>query len=269
MDIMPIKAIIGKLSDNKKEAIMRKKLELLKTQSEFKKIGIEELPKTRDDIQLFETANILTNALISKFGLPSLDISSNVFHVVKEEDRWRVHFYLGENTCGCLGFFDSKSQMIMFLEEFNGLSYYKKLDSLIHEILHLKSYQSLQIKRGGKESCYRNGLTIKGSYFRAIDEALTQTTADLLVSKSTGRDYEGISYKKEKYILETLICGIFNKNLERFKDKNEVFDMFLRAYFTGNVMPLARIIKKTFGYDAFGFAAKHDFNFLLEDAMIS
>ena len=56
-------------------------------------------------------------------------------------------------------------------------------------------------------------------------------------------------YKDNRTALEGIIDGIFKseKNAGKFKDRDQVFDVFVRAMFTGHLMELAHVIDGTFG----------------------
>jgi hypothetical protein len=58
-------------------------------------------------------------------------------------------------------------------------------------------------------------------------------------------------YLKERRKLDKLIDELFEKNKDEFKDREEVFDIFARAVMTGRLLPVARLIEKTFGKGSF------------------
>lgn len=62
---------------------------------------------------------------------------------------------------------------------------------------------------------------------------------------------ENFTYKPERQNLSTLINKIFERNPERFHDKEEIFDIFAKGMITGNILPLGKLIDKTFGRGAF------------------
>ncbi len=58
---------------------------------------------------------------------------------------------------------------------------------------------------------------------------------------------EAFTYKQERKILYTLVDKIFKKNVCKFQDKEEVFEVFFKGMITGNILPLGRIVDETFG----------------------
>ncbi len=58
---------------------------------------------------------------------------------------------------------------------------------------------------------------------------------------------ERFGYKPEREILNTLIDKILERNSEKFKDREEVFEIFAKGMMTGNILPVGRLIEKTFG----------------------
>lgn len=58
---------------------------------------------------------------------------------------------------------------------------------------------------------------------------------------------ESFTYHQERKILDTLINNLFEKNLEKFNDKEEVFEVFAKGMMTGDILSAGRLIDKTFG----------------------
>lgn len=55
------------------------------------------------------------------------------------------------------------------------------------------------------------------------------------------------TYSRERGILNLLIDKLFEENKDKFKDREEVFEIFAKGAMTGNIMGLGRLIEKTFG----------------------
>lgn len=64
---------------------------------------------------------------------------------------------------------------------------------------------------------------------------------------------------KERKILNNLIEKLYSKNKEKFKDKEEVFDLFAESLFTGKLR-WASLVNKSFGVGALQKLAKADKN---------
>jgi len=58
---------------------------------------------------------------------------------------------------------------------------------------------------------------------------------------------EGFTYQLERKILNTLIDKIFERNPEKFQDREEIFEIFAKGMMTGNILPVGRLIERTFG----------------------
>ncbi|MFA5830229.1 MAG: hypothetical protein WC878_00185 [Candidatus Paceibacterota bacterium] len=69
----------------------------------------------------------------------------------------------------------------------------------------------------------------------------------MLLGKS-GREYkvESFTYPEERKILNILINKLFVKNPGKFKDENEIMEMFEKAMLTGNINSIGKLIDKTF-----------------------
>ena len=55
------------------------------------------------------------------------------------------------------------------------------------------------------------------------------------------------TYRKERDMLNTLIGKIFERNKDKFQDKEGIFDVFEKSMMTGNMLLLGRLIENTFG----------------------
>ena len=62
---------------------------------------------------------------------------------------------------------------------------------------------------------------------------------------------EKFTYLQEREMLNMLIDKILEKNLSKFKNRQEIFDLFAKAMLTGNILPIGRLIDKTFGQGTF------------------
>jgi len=96
------------------------------------------------------------------------------------------------------------------------------------------------------------------------DKNLLNDVAVISKSKRENPDGSGVisvslesyTYPKERKRLRSLIDKIYNKNKDDFVDQEAVFKVFTKAYFTGRILPLARLIEKTLGKGAFNKLAK-------------
>ncbi|PJE50756.1 MAG: hypothetical protein COV29_03425 [Candidatus Yanofskybacteria bacterium CG10_big_fil_rev_8_21_14_0_10_36_16] len=58
-------------------------------------------------------------------------------------------------------------------------------------------------------------------------------------------------YNEEVNKLRDLIRDIFENNPDEFNSLGEVFNLFTKAYFTGRLLPIAKLIEKTYGKGSF------------------
>ncbi|HAV11746.1 MAG TPA: hypothetical protein DCX32_04390 [Candidatus Moranbacteria bacterium] len=56
-----------------------------------------------------------------------------------------------------------------------------------------------------------------------------------------------VTYEEEHEKAMAMFEHIHEKNPEKFKSAEEVFDFFAKAYFSGRLLPVARLIEKTYG----------------------
>ena len=60
-----------------------------------------------------------------------------------------------------------------------------------------------------------------------------------------------LTYPQERRILNALIDRLFEINKGQFKEREQVFDVFAKAMFSGNILPLGRLIDGSFGEGIF------------------
>lgn len=64
-------------------------------------------------------------------------------------------------------------------------------------------------------------------------------------------DWETISYKTQREVLDYVCSEIQKQFSDTYKDTDEVFREFLKSNFTGRLLPIARLVEKTFGEGSF------------------
>lgn len=95
---------------------------------------------------------------------------------------------------------------------------------------------------------------ISHSSGKSIDELrgkIANVREERLENGSLTVTLEEYSWKKERDELYKLVDDLFEKNKSRFSSREEVFDVFARAVMTGRLLPVARLIEKTFGKGSF------------------
>ena len=85
-------------------------------------------------------------------------------------------------------------------------------------------------------------------YARLTDETTLKDRAERVFGKERSRALagEGFGYRRERDILRQLIQRLFRRN-PQFKDVSEVHDLFRRGMMTGDILPVGRLIDRTFG----------------------
>jgi hypothetical protein len=58
-------------------------------------------------------------------------------------------------------------------------------------------------------------------------------------------------YPKEQKALNSLLDKLYQKNQDKFKDKEEVFDIFAKSMLNGNLMPVGKLVDRTLGKGSF------------------
>ncbi|MCK5080970.1 MAG: hypothetical protein KAQ63_02300 [Candidatus Moranbacteria bacterium] len=122
---------------------------------------------------------------------------------------------------------------------------------------HVKSYDNLtgaaisdEVYYGKLEDCKFNKVNKKKKEEMAKAVGLDEAEEYF---PDFGKEFKGefFSYKKERQMLDKLIEKILEKNLNKFKDSEEVFEIFAKGMMTGNILPIGKLIERSFGSGTF------------------
>lgn len=292
--------VVGKgLTPEHKEKILKYKEKVFESQ-EFKDLKDIEKEKTPEELEIIELANEEINKLLRKFDLKEFNIPAKNIHIVPA-DKWPEGEEYKNTYKPLLQAITIKGEPFnttMALETF-------------HEMLHFKSYASVQLKdEAEKLEEYRHGLTIqsrtpdKKTYFDNLNEGLTEELSirfirsldnhplfkdEIAETKRIIKEYpeatkdkgtaplftedtylvtiaskeetekrieihfnaKSFHRKQERRILNILIDKLLERNKDKFKNRDEILDIFTNAMLSGNIIPLGRLIDEVFGRKTF------------------
>ncbi|MFZ4648703.1 MAG: hypothetical protein ACOYMB_03685 [Patescibacteria group bacterium] len=159
--------VIGRIPESEKEQIVQEKIDRFNDQY-FEELVGKEKDKTLEELKIISLANLATNELCEKYGVDNLNILAKNVHIIKKND-WPK---------GRSAFYNPSLQGIATCDEPVKINFLKKI---FHEMVHFKSYNSMQITTGDSPELesYRVGLTIvkrkgDGIYFTNLNEAVTE-----------------------------------------------------------------------------------------------
>ncbi len=69
--------------------------------------------------------------------------------------------------------------------------------------------------------------------------------------RMTRMSVEEFTYARQRKNLNILIDKLFERNRDYFKNREEIFELFVKGMVTGNILPIGRLIEKTFGNGTF------------------
>jgi hypothetical protein len=142
-----------------------------------------------------------------------------------------------------------------------------------HELFHLKSYSALQITRQASKVNprlveYRQGFTVVNrdgteEYFANLEEAVVahfthrfyqdylKANRSQLFSNTVATTEAAISRSDELDLLDRTVDHIWENNRGTFRSREQVLDLFIRAQVNGDLLPIARLVERTYGKGAF------------------
>lgn len=139
-----IQGYVGKESSEFNKQIAKDELDKqFKTQERME--SIKEREKTPTQIEIINFVNDATNKLLAGCGIKPFDIPLKNVHIIEEQD-WK-----DKNLAGVHNALNQSIEMREYPEKITMAS------ELFHEMLHFKSYNSVELTNGKIES-FRNGL---------------------------------------------------------------------------------------------------------------
>jgi hypothetical protein len=250
--------------------------------------SMKEKEKTEEEIKIIAMVNDVTNELLNKYGLDSFDIPPENIHIMKRNIILKAQEFIA--NAGKQGDFKQSSEAGEIIDPVSKTDLaFIALHEMIH--FKSYNAMQKEISDEGWLQAYRIGLEVhsrdgKNTYFKTLNEAITEELAIRNLPKILGNPifqkekektnklknnpvlkslglvnkdtyYAGYTamadfhYKKERELLNDTIDAFFEQNKEKFKDREEVFEVFAKAAITGNILPLGRLFDETFGKGSF------------------
>lgn len=127
--------------------------------------------------------------------------------------------------------------------------YFKSISTLANDLVHREEARTYRAESHPK-------LTRK-QIVRDIANITTIQLKDTMQSKpgaSPGMwrsTIEGYKFEEARFTCAKIMGDIADKYPDKFTSMEEVFEIFARAYFTGRMLPVARLIEQTYGRGSF------------------
>ena len=250
-----------------------------------KNIEIEgEIPKTPEQILICELVDGYTGEIAEKYGGRNFTIAPDHIRLTKKGDFEEAG---GEFDPGRQITLIEPPRNDL---DFAYITAHELLHFKSHGAMQVPMSKEMQIDmsyRVGLQLSSRDGTQV---FFGALEEAVTemltkrlmeekfktdlkfasihQVTDQLMQANKTDMEQKGVvksevifldangdgrryGYINERGGVEALIDKLYIRNPTQFKNTEEVFEVFARAKFTGNMLPLGRLIEGSFGSGAF------------------
>jgi hypothetical protein len=184
--------IVGDAPDESKEQVMKYFDRVFDNQKSLEGLlEDKEVEKTMDEIKIISLSNKITNDLREKYGLPPFDVPFKNIHIV-DRKKWSDVLARVKLDRNVSGFYGGHLQGIVVKETNSNL---ETFSLILHEMIHFKSYNALQIveskdKSDKKAKQYRVGLEMRSrrddnkGYFININEAVTELLTMELMKKN-------------------------------------------------------------------------------------
>jgi len=238
---------------------------LRRTFEEYSTSSLEtELEKTEREIEIIKIATDAVKGMATEYGRENfVELTDDHIHLFPDggvEELTSGRLAIGSHST-VLGeaFVDRRDDLATAITTF-------------HELLHtLASYNAIQVKTDGQLDWYRSGFSIlsrdgKTKMFHHLDEALVGHATKRFVNEVLRQrpdftaEIEQIEFgegevdsTRQRELTDFLeyLDVVLERNESEFSDTEEILDLFMKAQVTGNILPVARLIEKTFGKGSF------------------
>lgn len=256
--------------------------------------SLKEREKTDEELEIIRIVDTVTSELLEKYGLEKFHIPPENVHLMKRSIGLKIYEMLAfqekqgsfQQHNDAIRVIDPISKMALAQTVLHEMIHFKSYNALQREDTQDKLIGEYRV---GLEVNSRDGKT---NYFKALNEAVTEELTKRLFSRVVDHEIfkdekkktealkqssilkflykinqetyyvgyagsEDFTYQDERDSLNHTIDQIWEKNQDEFKTREDVFEVFARAAMTGNILPLGRLFKKTFGKDYFRSYAKY------------
>lgn len=286
----------NQVNDRIKNNFINNRAEITKKQLE--RLRPLEYPKQDYEKAAIADINTALNSILIEVGVEPFDASEENIYIVPESIVREVNN--GESNSFALP--ERKSILINAEKSVHPR---ERIETILHEMIHLKGFLSMEVRADGEEDIRRVGLeahsTLKDNadgpsfrHFIGLNEAVVSELekrllphilgmnpltelrysedelaqiqkissqehvpqSEIIFAQSVNNEKDENSqwslfpYKNERSVLNYILDEIFAKNPDAFPTRDDVFKLFLQAHFKGDFLPLARVIKSTFGPEA-------------------
>ncbi len=292
-----INRIVGKVSEEKREEVAAHVRELFEKQ-DFDSLQQYEREKTEEELQIIDLVNERTNKFLEKYGIPPYIVPARNIRTLVNCTYEKVGGYVATRqlifilkTFSKVEFAAILFHEMIHFKSYNALQINPAKDSNVDYEYRISDYRvglATHSRDGNKLFLNNMNEAVTAELERRYIRELTQhplfkedlETSDALIREHAENDdhdvyyvetYETgdpdypwrseaakLGYLEQRKILDALIKKILSKNEDTFTDYEEVFDIFVRAMFRGNLVPLARLIDTTFGEGVFRTIAELD-----------
>jgi len=256
----------------------------------LKEIQQREITKDEKDIEIINLVNQKTNELLKKYNLNARDISIEQIHLLSEKDYNQLLAQNTDSAeyswYDQLVFVKkNNSDLIFAMRLFHELIHFKS-----YQAIQITNQKTIELYRLGlianshnrkdryfqnmneaiteklSKQFYGNELKLTSLFQAEIEDAErlreyslttaknlaeTENAIDIFQADFNQRTFECFGYPEQRRALDELIGKLFNKNREKFKNKKQVFDMFVKAMLSGDLLELGKLIDRTFGQGTF------------------
>ncbi|HXF44049.1 MAG TPA: hypothetical protein VNK70_01110 [Candidatus Paceibacterota bacterium] len=139
-----------------------------------------------------------------------------------------------------------KEERIGFFTAFSGLNEAvvseiekRYLQQLIHDNQFLADEYQWEISKEAQE------------FKEKIAKEKGMEADEIMWISKDGKDFNRLPYYEQRKVLNYIVDNLYKDNADKFNSRYEIMKLFFKSHFDGKLLSIARLIKKSFGNEAF------------------
>ncbi len=230
-----------------------------------------EVEKTEQDKEIINLIFSKIPDFVQTYRGKAVPVTQEHIHFLDREKTLKLMIDYAEayRKMDGVGLFNLRGQ---YIGVFSDASFQERAHTVVHELIHFNSFHSLNtpelVEKSESEESRRTGLVIarQGDMYRGdvdvppafewLNEAVTEELTIEFCKKYLSNTSAGVMensqfYENDRNALKTVIEDLFDKNRDSYGSEEEVFNLFAVGALEGNILPLAKLVDKTYGKGTF------------------
>lgn len=189
-------------------------------------------------------ANMQTIVIDGEYNISNTDLAGTAFHECMHMLSFQRNVLIGDRDDGYANIKPERSGLSVYSSKNPMYQYFNFINEAVTVELENRFCKKMEKIKLFQEDI----LKIKKKYGSDFVFSFIQMKKD---EKGNLDPERAVSYSNEYKKTKEMMQNIYEKNKDEFNSVDEVMELFIEAYFTGKLLPIARLLEKTYGKGKF------------------